>query len=143
MNARPGIPPLQIASEFEAEVAPLLAGSEPRSPRFRITRFGTIKPDSAAQYLVKGLLQSTGLAVVWGAPKCGKSFWVFDLLMHVALGWTYRDHRVTSGPIVYCALEGAQGHKNRIEAFRRGKLSGAADSEEAADSDPPFYLMAT
>jgi AAA domain len=44
---------------------------------------------------------------------------------------------VTSGPIVYCALEGAQGHKNRIEAFRRGKIS------RAADSDPPFYLMAT
>ena len=111
--------------------------------RFKIARFGTIKPDSTAQYLVKGLLQSTGLAVVWGPPKCGKSFWVFDLLMHVALGWPYRGHRVTSGAIVYCALEGAQGHKNRIEAFRRGKLSGAADSEEAADSDPPFYLMAT
>ena len=31
-------------------------------------------------------MQSTGLAVVWGAPKCGKSFWTFDVLMHVALG---------------------------------------------------------
>jgi hypothetical protein len=129
----PEIPPLVSADQFERETEDELAGP----PRFRIARFGTIKPDSTAQYLVKGLLQSTGLAVVWGPPKCGKSFWVFDLLTHVALGWTYRDHRVTSGPIVYCALEGAQGHKNRIEAFRRGKIS------RAADSDPPFYLMAT
>jgi hypothetical protein len=46
-------------------------------------------------------------------------------------------HRVTAGPIVYCALEGAQGFKNRIEAFRRAKMS------EADNSDPPFYLLAT
>jgi hypothetical protein len=129
----PEIPPMMDFETFERETERELAGP----PRFRIARFGTIKPDSTAQYLVKGLLQSSGLAVVWGAPKCGKSFWVFDLLMHVALGWSYRGHRVTPGPVVYCALEGAQGHKNRIEAFRRGKMS------EAADSDPPFYLMST
>ena len=23
-----------------------------------------------------------GLVVVWGPPKCGKSFWAFDLAMH-------------------------------------------------------------
>jgi AAA domain len=128
----PIIPPLQSFEEFQRETEIELAAT-----RFQIARFGTIKPDSTAQYLVKGLLQSTGLAIVWGPPKCGKSFWVFDLLMHVALDWTYRGHRVTPGPVVYCALEGAQGHKNRIEAFRRGKMS------EAADSDPLFYLMST
>jgi hypothetical protein len=139
------IPPMQDFADFERETARELAGEKgdggdnvgSGTARFKIARFGTIKPDSTAQYLVKGLLQSTGLAVVWGPPKCGKSFWVFDLLMHVALDWTYRGHRVTPGPVVYCALEGAQGHKNRIEAFRRGKMS------EAADSDPPFYLMST
>lgn len=107
------------------------------SSRFEITRFAAIKADGAAQYLVKGLLQSTGIAVVWGPPKCGKSFWAFDLLMHVALGRTYRGHRVTSGLVVYCALEGAQGFRNRIEAFRQTKMS------ETDDGDPPFYLMAT
>ena len=30
-------------------------------------------------YLVKGLLANTGLAVIWGPPKCGKSFWAADL----------------------------------------------------------------
>jgi hypothetical protein len=133
MNVHPAIPPLVSAEDFERETMREFAGS----PRFRIARFGTIKPDSSAQYLVKGLLQSIGLAVVWGAPKCGKSFWTFDVLMHVALGRPYRGHRVMAGPIVYCALEGAQGFRNRIEAFRRAKMS------ETDDDDPPFYLMAT
>jgi len=61
--------------------------------RFQIERFASIKPSPNASYLVKGLLQSTGLAVIWGAPKCRKSFWVVDLLMHVALGWKYRGRR--------------------------------------------------
>ena len=40
------------------------------------------------------------------------------------------------GPVVYCALEGAHGFRNRIEAFRQAKLS------EADGGDPPFFLMA-
>ena len=126
----PAIPPL-VSSErkFERETV--------GSPRFLITPFGSIKPDITAQYLVKGLLQDSGLAVSWGAPKCGKSFWTFDLLMHVALDRPYRGRRVTAGSVIYCALEGAQGFKNRIEAFRRARMA------LADDSNPPFYLMAT
>ena len=109
----------------------------PATPtRFQLVRFAEIKPEGNDQYLVKGLLQSSGLVVVWGAPKCGKSFWTFDLLMHVALGWKYRDRRVQQGTIVYCALEGAQGFRNRTEAFRQAKLS------ETDSGDPHFYLMA-
>ena len=129
--------PLEEAERTAAELARAKPSGSERPPRFQIARFAAIKPDGNAQYLVKGLMQSTGLAVVWGAPKCGKSFWTFDALMHVALGWKYRGRRVRQGTIVYCALEGAQGFKNRIEAFRQAKMS------EADGGDPPFYLMAT
>ena len=105
------------------------------APRFRLYAFNDIKLDDASNYLIKDLLPRAGLAVIWGPPKCGKSFWAFDLLMHVALGWNYRGHRVASGPIVYAALEGQQGFKRRIEAFRLAKLS------EADGGSPPFYLM--
>jgi hypothetical protein len=103
--------------------------------RFALVPFAEFKLEEHAPYLVKGLLPRSGLAVVWGPPKCGKSFWVFDLLMHVSLGWEYRGHRVVSGPIVYCALEGAEGFRKRIEAFRLAKLA------EGGDAAPPFYLM--
>jgi len=129
--------PLEEAERTATGLAGTKANGSHRPLRFQISRFADIKPDSAAQYLVKGLLLLIGLVVVWGPPKCGKSFWVFDLLMHVALGWSYRGHRVRAGPVVYCALEGAHGFKNRIEAFRQAKM--AADG----GGDPPFYLMAT
>ena len=55
-----------------------------KSARFPLIPFDDIKPDDGLRYLIKGLLQSTGLVVVWGPPKCGKS-WTFDALMHGAL----------------------------------------------------------
>ena len=69
--------------------------------------------------------------MVWGPPKCGKSFWAFDLAMHVALGWSYRGRRVRQGACVYLALEGEQGFRARVEAFR--KHHNVADA--------PFYLI--
>ena len=103
--------------------------------RFPLIPFGRIKPDDGASYLIKGLFPRVGMAVAWGPPKCGKSFWAFDALMHVAMALDYRGHRVTPGPVVYCALEGIAGFRNRVEAFRIGKLWEAA-------REIPFYLMA-
>jgi AAA domain len=75
------------------------------------------------------------LIVVWGPPKCGKTFWVFDLMMHAALGWEYRGRRVEAGTVVYIACEGERGLSARKEAFRLAKLP--------EDADPSFYLLTT
>jgi hypothetical protein len=80
------------------------------------------------------VIPNSGLIAVWGPPKCGKSFWVFDLVMHVALGWPYRGRRVQQGPVVYCAFEGAEGFKDRAEAYRR---------KHTIPETVPFYLIAT
>jgi hypothetical protein len=69
--------------------------------------------------LVKGFIPKKGMVFVWGPPKCGKSFWVFTLMMHVALGREYRGHKVTQTPVVYLALEGQDGYGRRREAFRK------------------------
>jgi AAA domain len=104
-------------------------------PRFRLVPFDKVVLGSEPVYLVKKLIPRTGLTVVWGPPKCGKSFWTFDLVMHVALGWEYRGRRVAQGSVVYLALEGGKGFEARIEAFRQRFL--------ADDHDPvPFYLVA-
>ena len=58
-------------------------------PRFKLTRFKSVAQHIPA-YLVKGVIPSGGLTVVWGPPKCGKSFWTFDLTMNVARGIPYR-----------------------------------------------------
>jgi len=103
-------------------------------PKFKLVRFKDVKFDPDEEvYLVDGIIPLGGLVVVWGPPKCGKSFKVFDMFMHVALGWRYRDRDVVQGDVVYLALEGAKGFTNRIEAFRQ--------RNDITTSDPPFFLI--
>jgi AAA domain len=115
-------------SETEGKVVEL-------GPRFRLVPFDRITVGSELVYLVKGIIPAAGLVVVWGPPKCGKSFWTFDLVMHVALGWKYRGRRVQQGPVVYLALEGGEGFRARVEAFRQSFLPEVPDTV-------PFYLIA-
>lgn len=103
--------------------------------RFELIPFDKIAFDTTPAYLAKGIIPRVGLCVVWGPPKCGKSFLTFDLLMHVALGWPYRGRRVQKGTVVYCAFEGQAGLRNRVEAFRQRKLAEGA-------AGVPFYLIA-
>lgn len=105
----------------------------PLKSKYRLIPFNDLQIGKVSSYLVKGIIPRVGLVVVWGPPKCGKSFWTFDLLMHVALGWPYRGHRVETGNVVYCAFEGADGFRGRAEAFRR----------QNAIVDASFYLVPT
>ena len=101
---------------------------------FVLKNFDTIDIPADPTYLVKDLLPDVGLAVVFGPEKCGKSFWLFDVMMHVALGWPYRGHDVIQGGVVYLALEGGRGFAKRIVAFRQEFLP--------QDPDPvPFWLL--
>src|SRR5215218_3545029 len=86
--------------------------------RIHLIPFEDIKLSPHRRDLVKGIIPRVGLTVLWGPPKCGKSFWMFDCMMHVALGWEYRGRRVHQGPVVYCAFEGQSGIEARVEAFR-------------------------
>ncbi len=104
------------------------------SPRLQLVPFNEVLITTTTHYLVKNLIPREGLVVVWGPPKCGKSFWAFDLAMHIALGWLYRGRRVAQGPVAYIACEGASGFRARIEAFRQRFLAEEAE-------DVPFFLV--
>src|SRR5215831_14932379 len=93
-------------------------GSSPRRPQFKLHAFDSITLSTKPNYRVKGFIPDVGLVVIWGPPKCGKSFWTFDIFMHVALGWEYRSHKVKQGPVVYCAVEGGRNFRKRIQAWR-------------------------
>jgi AAA domain-containing protein len=108
----------------------------PRDIKLAATAQLTFEP--AMPYVVDGIIPQNGLVTVWGPPKCGKSFWTFDLAMYVALGWDYRGRKVQGGPVVYCAAEGGGGFNNRIVAWRQQFLPDADVREPV-----PFYLLAT
>jgi AAA domain/CHC2 zinc finger len=100
------------------------ADSEPESETaehdFPLISFENIVLDTGRRgYLVKGLLPRSGLVVIWGPPKCGKSFWATDIGLHIAMDWEYRGRRVQQATVVYIALEGRHGFPARIEGFKQ------------------------
>jgi hypothetical protein len=119
-----GAPPAVSADEY--------GGSTTSSGKhFKLTRLNAVLMDLTAAYLVSGLIPRGGLIVIWGPPKCGKSFFAFYLMMHITRGIAYRGRQVQQGPGVYLALEGRRGFHARIEAYRR----------EHGIDDAPFYLI--
>jgi hypothetical protein len=111
-------------------------GKDDPGVRFQLIPFDKIALDASGPYLVRDIIPREGLVVIWGPPKCGKSFWAFDLTMHIARGLDYRGQRVRQGVVVYVACEGERGFKARVEAYRQ-KFVG---EEESA---PDFYLLTT
>jgi AAA domain len=101
--------------------------------KFPIEHFRAITLPALCNYSIKGIFPMTGLAVVWGPPKSGKSFWTFDAVMHIATGRPYRGRNVRKGVVVYLALEGGSGFAGRVEAWRR---------RHNPPEDVPFYLLA-
>src|SRR5262249_41455532 len=102
-----------------------------RAPRIKLVPFDQIELGHERPYLIRKLIPRVGVTVVWGAPKSGKSFSTFDMVMHVALGWEYRGRRVVQGPVIYAAFEGQSGIKARIAAFK----------QHHSVTEAPFYLL--
>jgi hypothetical protein len=118
-------------------VLPIVPGADVvvREPRFKLINFDDIEVSTEACYLAKGLIPRGGLTVVWGPPKCGKTFFVSDLALHIALGWDYRGRRVKQGSVVYLVLEGSRGFKARIAAFKLKHM------ETYAGPPVPFHII--
>jgi hypothetical protein len=105
-----------------------------RPYRFKLVPFSDMRPGPEQLYLVDELIPVAGLVDIWGGPKTLKSFWTLDMMLHVAMGWEYRDRSVHQGAVVYCAFEGAHGYKKRIEALRR-------HYQIESDAFVPLYIM--
>jgi hypothetical protein len=114
--------------------APRPEAPKPPEKPLTLVPWKDIKLSAGPRYLVRNIIPLAAMVVVYGPPKCGKTFWLFDLLMHVALGWDYRGRRVQQGGVVYCLFEGQAHFAARVEAFRQRHLETYGD-------DVPFVLM--
>ncbi|WP_167525244.1 AAA family ATPase [Roseomonas genomospecies 6] len=95
--------------------------------RLRLVPFDQIGTSTNSNAFVKGLLGSAALSVVYGESGAGKTFWVLDLALHVALGRDWRGRRVRQGGVIYVAAEGAAGISNRVAAFKSHQgIAGSA-----------------
>lgn len=87
---------------------------------FKLVRAGEIEA-KAPQWVVRELLEKDALALVFGDPGCGKSFWALDLALCVATGTSHHGHEVQQGPVIYIAGEGQNGIKRRLIAWSKAR----------------------
>lgn len=95
-----------------------------------LERFSQIEPSLGDSYLIKDFLAQGAMSVVYGPSNSGKTFFVIDLMFHIAAALKWRGRRVNQGAVLYLAAEGGRGIANRMFALRR----------EKGHEDAPIYL---
>jgi len=78
-----------------------------------------LQPVTNTLDFIEGFLCENQFSVIYGESNCGKTFFMMDLAMHVALGRSWREREVDQGGVIYAALEGGYNTQNRIVAFKR------------------------
>ena len=107
----------------------LRAGLEPKShtPRFNLRSADDLAALPEPRWRVKGVLPETGTAALYGQPGSGKSFLALHLAGAIGTGADWFGNRVSKSPVVYLALEGQGGLRNRTRAFLQAHGQNALD----------------
>lgn len=73
----------------------------------------------SVSWVVKGLIQSETVGMIFGGGGTFKSFICLDMALHVAHGLNWCGRKTKKGPVVYIAAEGGAGLWRRIDAWHR------------------------
>lgn len=112
-TAEAQFPPIEDAPD----AAP--ASAEPKQPkRLFFRKVSELKPILNSRYLVKSLLMSGGMSVLYGDSWVGKTFIALDISWGPATGFAWNNRPVKQGLVVYCALEGGELVQNRVIALQ-------------------------
>ena len=101
-------------------LAALLEAARPpeaQPPRYRLLTGADLRGLPPQPWRVRGVLPAEGLAALYGPSASGKSFLALDLAAAIADGRDWFAHRVHAAPVVYVALEGEAGFRQRVAAW--------------------------
>lgn len=84
---------------------------------FRLLDREAIMAQPQLRWRVKGIYPESGIAAIYGASGCGKSFLAKDLAICIAKGARWFGHRVSASPVTYIMLEAEAGLRNRVQAW--------------------------
>jgi KaiC/GvpD/RAD55 family RecA-like ATPase len=80
--------------------------------------FEAMQPRVSDGYLVKHLLSSAAMAVVYGESGSGKTFFALHVGMRLAAGFEIFGRRVRRAGVVYVAAEAGKSIENRVAAAK-------------------------
>lgn len=107
---------------------------EPFRSRFSAVRWADMdKPGDEHEWLIKGVITRSEVAMCAGPSKSGKSFMVIDAGLAIARGVEWFGLRVLQGGVIYQAGEGQKGLKKRIRAYR--------EANEITPDDPLDFVL--
>lgn len=112
------------SEEFQAQMRQ--AEAEAEAANQNQARYALLTPDElaalpVADYRIKHVLPAAGVAVIYGAPKSGKTFLVLDAAGAISEGRDWFGYRTKPAPVVYVGLEGQGGLAQRWQAYSRIK----------------------
>ena len=121
----------QAQEKTKAENAGLVAIAAPvNRPRFERIGNAVIEPIT---WVVKGILESGALCMIFGDSGTCKSFITVALSACIATGQDFYSHPVKKGAVYYIAVEGGVGIVRRFRAWSQ---------ENRSITDAPLYRFA-
>ena len=87
------------------------------STKYKLLTGADLNALPPVKWRLKGILPYEGLAALYGQSATGKSFLAFDMATAIAQGTTWFGIRTTKSIVIYVALEGESGFKNRVKAW--------------------------
>lgn len=91
---------------------------DPPAPRFTLLSPADVLSRPRLPWAVSRVVPLSGLMSIYGPSGSGKSFLTLDLVAALAEGRDWFGHKVKKDrSVVYVALEGAEGIRQRIEAW--------------------------
>lgn len=77
-------------------------------------------PRDPLEYVIEGLIQTSGVSITYGQPGCLKSMLLTDAMMHVAAGFSWLGRSVVQSPCLWVDFDnGRRRTHERIEAHAR------------------------
>lgn len=88
-----------------------------KTSQYKLLKGEDLRNLAPMQWRLKGVLPQVGLAALYGPSASGKSFLALDMCIAIAEGKKWFGIRTTPSPVIYVALEGESGFKNRVAAW--------------------------
>lgn len=97
------------------------AKQQPTPPKNKaefLEYFDDIAPVLSTRCLIAGVLGEGTSAILYGDSNSGKTFAALDMALCIASAMPWQGREVRQAPVLYCALEGGAGFRNRVTAWK-------------------------